>query len=101
MLIKKKEKELRDLLEIYKEENRKLKSDYIRLEQLYDIQLDKNKMLTDINEEKLGEKFDTIIGITKRTYEPIIYIHGIEVPEVSSLILTYKYMEIPTIEIKY
>ena len=101
MIFGKKEKELRDLLEIYKEDNKRLKSDYIRLEQLYDIQLDRNKMLTDINGEQLGEKFDTIIGITKRTYEPIVYIHGTEVPKVSELNLIYKNMEIPAIEIKY
>lgn len=66
MLFGKREKELKDLLEIYKEQNRKLKSDIANLEELYQHEKQNNQEMKDITSEDMKDKFKVIVGITKK-----------------------------------
>lgn len=101
MLFKKKEKELRDLLEIYKEQNRKLKSDLNNMTEMFETEKQLNISLQEIASGEFSEKFHTIIGITKSNLMPIVYVDGIKVPEMYSLSVEYKAGEYPTVQIKY
>lgn len=101
MLFKKQEKELKDLLDAYKKQNKDLKSNYSKLRQMYDRAITENKKLKDLNSESMKDRFYAIIGITKNTFEPIAYIEGMEIPKISSLHFDYDFMEIPSFQIKF
>lgn len=101
MLFGKKEKELKDLLEIYKEQNRKLKSDLNNMTEMFETEKQLNVSLQEIASSEFSEKFHTIIGITKGNFIPIVYVDGIKVPEMHSLNVEYKAGEYPKVQIKY
>lgn len=101
MLLGKKEKELKDLLEIYKEQNRKLKSDIANLEELYQKEKQNNKEMQDITSDELKDKFRVIVGISKKHYEPIVYVDGIKIPEAVQIEFEYKIGELPKIKVKF
>ena len=101
MLTKKKEKELRDLLEIYKEQNRKLKSDIANLEELYQHEKQNNQEMKDITSEDMKDKFSVIVGITKKHIEPIVFVDGIKIPEAVQIEFRYQIGELPKIKVEF
>lgn len=101
MLFGKKEKELKDLLEIYKEQNRKLKSDLNNMTEMFETEKQLNMFLQEIAGSEFSEKFHIVIGITKDKFMPIVYVDGIKVPAMHSLNVEYKAGECPKVQIKY
>lgn len=101
MLFGKKEKELKDLLEIYKEQNRKLKSELNNMTEMYEEEKNLNVSIQEIASSEFSEKFHTIIGITKGDFMPIVYVDGIKVPEMNSLNVEYEAGSYPKVQIKY
>ena len=101
MLFKKQEKELRDLLEIYKEQNRKLKNDVANLEELYQHEKQNNVEMRDITSDELKDKFRVIVGINKKNNEPIVYVNGIKIPESANIVFEYQIGELPRIKVEF
>ena len=101
MLFKKQEKELKDLLEIYKAQNRKLKNDIENLNELYKFEKNQNKQLKDINGEDFKDKFKFVIYLPKDEKTPIIYIDGTNIQGFSRLYLTYKPDSEPIVEVDF
>lgn len=101
MLFGKREKELKDLLEIYKEQNRKLKSDIASLEEVYQHEKQNNQEMKDITSEDMKNKFKIIIGISKEHHEPIVYINGVKIPEAAQIEFEYQTEKVPEIKVKF
>ena len=101
MIFGKKEKELKDLLEIYKEQNRKLKSDIANLEELYQHKKQNNQEMKDITNEDMKDKFRVIVGITKKHIEPIVFVNGIKIQEAVKIEFKYQIGELPWINVEF